>query len=579
MRKILVVDDVEESRYYLEVLMRGHGHEVFAARNGAEALALAQKETVDIIISDILMPVMDGFELCRRCKQDDRLAAIPFIFYTATYVDPRDQAFGLSLGADYYLIKPLEPDFLMQVLHDALSGRDRAPSKLHDISLENDPLYLRQHNEALIRKLETKMIQLENANQRLEQELLERKRAEEALRMSEEKYRRIVETANEGILVADVDFRVKYVNQKLADMLGYLPEEIIGRLLGYFMFPEDLADDQEKRSHRSQGLNETYERRFRRKDGGECWTIISATAIRTEDGGFKGSFAMFTDITVRRQAEEALRRSHHDLELKVHDRTAEIKTYMTKLEKSNEALQEFAVIASHDLQEPLRKVSTFGKMLKQKCDSSLGTEGNDYLERMLNANERMQSLLKGLLDYSRVTLADNPFVRVALSEIIRAVLSDLEVRIEKTGGEVQFGDLPVIQADPTQMQQLFQNLIGNALKFHKEGERPFIKISGGTADGNYCRIVVQDNGIGFEGQYFKKIFAPFQRLHGKSSPYEGTGMGLAICKRIVERHGGSITAKSEPGVGSRFVITLPVTRRGGDLPDETREKLNCCRHG
>jgi signal transduction histidine kinase len=249
-----------------------------------------------------------------------------------------------------------------------------------------------------------------------------------------------------------------------------------------------------------------------------------------------------------RTAEE-LREQAGVLEFWFRERTAE-------LQRSNQALQDFAAIASHDLQEPLRKVNTFASMLKQKYCDSLGEPGTGYLERVLDANQRMQSLLTALLEYSRISTKADPFVEVELTKVIHEVLSDLEVRIQGTGGEVHVGELPVIQADPTQMRQLFQNLIGNGLKFHREEEKPLVSILSSTSKRTF-QIVVEDNGIGFEEQYLEKIFAPFQRLHGKNSQYEGTGMGLAICKKIVERHGGSITARSEPGKGSKFLITLP----------------------
>jgi len=213
------------------------------------------------------------------------------------------------------------------------------------------------------------------------------------------------------------------------------------------------------------------------------------------------------------------------------------------------------------MKEPLRKVISFGNMLRQKCGDSLEQSGNDYLDRMLHATERMQSLLTGLLDYSRVATTSEPFKEVDLSNLIREVLSDLEVRIVKTGGEVHIEALPVISANPTQMRQLFQNLIGNALKFHKPGGKPMVQVHSVSNTDSGCQIVVEDNGIGFDDQYLEKIFAPFQRLHARSE-YEGTGMGLAICKKIVERHGGSITAKSTPGEGSLFVIDLPARQAG-----------------
>ncbi len=249
---------------------------------------------------------------------------------------------------------------------------------------------------------------------------------------------------------------------------------------------------------------------------------------------------------------------------------------MAKLEESNQALEDFASIASHDMQEPLRKVVSFGNILRQTYKDALGERGIDYLDRMVGATNRMQSLLKGLLEYSRVTTKADPFVDVALTIIIGEVLCDLEVRIERTGGKVLVGELPVIKGDPTQMRQLFQNLIGNALKFHKNGEKPVIKMLSAITDNGELQIVVEDNGIGFEEKYIDRIFAPFQRLHGRGSPYEGTGMGLAICKKIVERHSGNIRAESEPGKGSTFIICLPAkhTEFEAIMPDDLHERVS-----
>jgi light-regulated signal transduction histidine kinase (bacteriophytochrome) len=235
---------------------------------------------------------------------------------------------------------------------------------------------------------------------------------------------------------------------------------------------------------------------------------------------------------------------------------------MAKLEQSNRALQDFASIAAHDMKEPLRKVIAFGNMLRQKSGESLGQSGNDYLNRMLNATERMQSLLTALLEYSRLSTRANPFVEVELTELIHEVLSDLEVKVVKTGGEVHVGTLPVISADPTQMRQLFQNLIGNALKFHKPGVKPMVQVRSVPVTDSRCQVVVEDNGVGFDEQHLERIFAPFQRLHGRTE-YEGTGMGLAICKKIVEGHGGSITAMATPGQGATFIIELPLAQKGG----------------
>ena len=216
-------------------------------------------------------------------------------------------------------------------------------------------------------------------------------------------------------------------------------------------------------------------------------------------------------------------------------------------------------MASHDLQEPLRKIQTFGERLAVKWGEALGEGGRDYLARMQNAAARMQTLIEDLLSYSRVTTRPEPFSPVALAPLVQEVVADLSARIEQTGGRVEVDDLPVIESSPHQMRQLFQNLLGNSLKFHGL-EPPVLRVSARPApapDGERVEIRVSDNGIGFEEKYLDRIFQPFQRLHGRSQ-YEGTGMGLAICRKIVERHGGTITAKSAPGAGATFIITLPV---------------------
>jgi PAS domain S-box-containing protein len=246
-----------------------------------------------------------------------------------------------------------------------------------------------------------------------------------------------------------------------------------------------------------------------------------------------------------------------------------------ELARSNAELQEFAYVASHDLQEPLRKIQAFGDRLMVKYSDVLTEQGRDYLKRMQNAAERMQALINDLLTLSRVTTRAQPFSPTNLTQVVQDVLSDLEVRIQQTDGRIEVGELPTLEADPIQMRQLLQNLIGNALKFHPQEEPPVIKIysrwppnweqrpTEGMNRVERCQILVEDNGIGFHEKYLDRIFNAFQRLHGHSE-YEGTGMGLAICRKIVERHNGSITAKSTAGHGATFIITLPLHQCQGD---------------
>jgi signal transduction histidine kinase len=248
------------------------------------------------------------------------------------------------------------------------------------------------------------------------------------------------------------------------------------------------------------------------------------------------------------------------LEERVRERTAELATANTLLQHSNRELEQFASVASHDLQEPLRKIEAFGDRLKMQRET-LNEQAVDYLDRILKSASRMRTLINDLLSFSRVATRALPFKPVDLGQIANEVVGDLEGRLQHVEGQVELDTLPTIEADPTQMRQLLQNLIGNALKFHRPEVSPVVKVKAErqTAEGQPERLVltVADNGIGFEEQYLDRIFEVFQRLHGRTE-FEGTGIGLAICRKIVERHHGTITARSKPGEGSTFIVTLPI---------------------
>lgn len=237
------------------------------------------------------------------------------------------------------------------------------------------------------------------------------------------------------------------------------------------------------------------------------------------------------------------------LEDQVQARTAE-------LERSAEELTDFAYIASHDLQEPLRKIIAFGDRLSGKFGSVLNETGRDYIDRMQKSAIRMKSLIDSLLHFSRVTSHSTPFQQVDLNEVISEVLSDLEVQIERTKGRVEVDTLPRVEGERFQMHQLFQNLISNGLKYHSDERVPVIKIKYAGFDNDLEEIYIEDNGKGFDEKHLDRIFRPFERLHGHSE-YSGTGMGLAICHKIVTHHKGQITAKSQPNKGSTFIIKLP----------------------
>jgi signal transduction histidine kinase len=267
--------------------------------------------------------------------------------------------------------------------------------------------------------------------------------------------------------------------------------------------------------------------------------------------------------------------SLHDTIGEQHQAEMRLNLLNMRLQRSNRELEIFAMAASHDLQEPLRKIKAFSELLASGYAGQLGEEGGDYLRRIIATAERMQVLISDLLALARVTSMARPFARVDLDEVARQVTADHEILIRQAGARVEIGSLPVIDAEPVHMQQLFSNLIGNALKFRNADIAPLVTIRSTIVqpDGNReavesCRIEVQDNGIGFDEQYLQKIFMAFQRLHGRGM-YEGSGVGLAICQKIVDHHQGSITARSTPGVGSTFIVTLP-TRQPDVASDYAR---------
>jgi signal transduction histidine kinase/CHASE3 domain sensor protein len=303
-----------------------------------------------------------------------------------------------------------------------------------------------------------------------------------------------------------------------------------------------------------------------------------------------GLFLTHRDLAARERHAEELSRMNEWLEERVRDRTAAIsaannslrgeiaersraeqatRQLAAELARSNRELTQFAAVASHDLQEPLRKIQAFGDRLLLQSGDQLTDKGRDYLNRILAAAGRMRALIDGLLEYSRVTIRRQPMVSVNLHQVAEDVIGDLDNRLQQASGRVEIGELPTIDADPIQMRQLFQNLIGNALKFRQKDIDPVVRVSGHVvappAGGNgavtaavpWCELSFVDNGVGFETVYAERIFDLFQRLHGRNE-YEGTGMGLAICKKIVERHGGKISATGQPGEGSRFTVLLPM---------------------
>ncbi|GHB53996.1 PAS domain-containing sensor histidine kinase [Persicitalea jodogahamensis] len=355
-----------------------------------------------------------------------------------------------------------------------------------------------------------------------------------------------------------------FVNQRWYDYTGQNTEETYNGGWEKATHSDDLPNALEKMAHAlTTGQPYTTEYRLRRADGAYRWHLARATAIRDEAGEIVSWLGTITDIHQQKQIQVRL-------DELVRQRTQQLEASVQELRRSNENLQQFAYVASHDLQEPLRKIQAFGDMLKKRYEDQLG-DGADYLNRMQSAAKRMSILIDDLLTYSRITTRQQATGDILLDGIINNALSNLELRVRDSRASIIAEPLPVVQGDASQLTQLFQNLLSNAIKFQKPDIDPVIRISTTKVNAEdipsavnlgreakaYYRIDVTDNGIGFEEKYIDRIFEVFQRLHGKSQ-YSGTGIGLAICKKVAVNHGGAISASSRVGEGATFSVYLPV---------------------
>jgi PAS domain S-box-containing protein len=393
----------------------------------------------------------------------------------------------------------------------------------------------------------------------------------------------ISQETGQGVCGLDLQGNTTFINPAGAKMLGYGSGELIGKNQHSTIHHSRVDGTPYSPSQcpicmalTEGGVSHVVDEVFWRKDGTQFPVEYLSTPI-LEDNQRIGAVVTFSDMSCRKSKEESRDSFRIDFDQKVEEpppvqgnNNGQLKNEFTsgkkaanrlghpvsEMEPSNRDLQEFAAIASHDLQEPLRKIIGFGSRLKKDCAPSLDDRGKDYLDRMDRAAHKMQEFIVDLLQYSKVTAQTLPYQRVDLKEVTADVLVNLESRIEETQARVEIDTLPVIQADPMQMRQLFQNLLSNALKFHEQGEPPIVSVRYRLLENGSHEIRVEDRGIGFDEQYLQRIFKPFERLHGKME-YEGTGMGLAICQKIVHRHGGEITATSSLRKGTTFIITLP----------------------
>jgi hypothetical protein len=495
--KILLVDDSLENLVSLEAALDGLGQDLVLAQSGMQALRHLLDHDFAAILLDVKMPGMDGFQTAELIRSRRRSRHTPILFLTA-YKNDAHLFRGYDLGAVDFLFKPIVPEILRSKVSVFVELR---------------------RNTTLLRS------------------------QTEYLRKAEERFRSLLEAAPVAMIISSGEGRINLVNSQAEMMFGYPRWELDGQSIASLV-PEWQSLPAAAGFH--------IEVRARRKDGSEFPAEISLSPLQTEEGLLLTS--AIRDVTERNRAHEEIHELNAKLEQRVDERTMELMASNEALRRSNEDLNHFAYAASHDLQEPLRLVALYSQMLQRKYMSRIDRQADQYIGFIVTGAQRMEMLLKDLLAYSQVGSAfEGPAGLVSCPEVMGQVLLNLQAAIEQSGAEVRWNALPTVEAHEIRMVQLLQNLVSNAIKYRrKDAPRIFINAVRRPTEWLFS---IEDNGIGIKAEYAKQIFGIFKRLHGNTHP--GTGIGLAICQRIIESYGGRIWVESVPDEGSTFFFTLP----------------------
>jgi PAS domain S-box-containing protein len=390
------------------------------------------------------------------------------------------------------------------------------------------------------------------------EDITERKKAEEALSQSEERYRAVVEQSAEGLYLVDGDTkRILETNPALQNMLGYTADELRGMELHKIVAHDRESVNANVERTLKEGQRFIRERNYRRKDGSVVVVEVAASAINY--GGRQVICAAIRDITERKKVEEEIRRLNEQLERRVSQRTAQ-------LEQANKELESFSYSVSHDLRAPIRHIGGFAQMLQNRAASELDESGQRYLRTIMESADRAGGLIDDLLSFSRMGRIEMRKIAVDMDRLVREELADLKFETNGRDIDWKIEELPEVRGDPSMLRLVLQNLLSNAIKYTRPRSRAVIEVGSAPNDEEIV-FFVRDNGVGFDMAFANKLFGVFQRLH-LAEEFEGTGIGLATVRRIVQRHGGRVWAEARAGEGAYFYFSLPPIPRGND--EETR---------